>query len=55
MTGAYKKIAGTYHKLGGAYDSYDDKNLKGVNIKYPRKFTNAYESPLLIPCDRLRE
>ena len=51
--GAYKKIAGAYQKFGGTYNAYHNKNLKGDNML--RKFSNAYENPLPIPCDCLRK
>ena len=51
--GADEKIAGAYQKLRGAYDTYHDKNLKGDDITW--KFSNTYESPLLIPCNRLQK
>ena len=51
--GTYEKIAGAYQKFRGAYDAYHNKNLKGDNII--RKFSNAYESPLPIPCDHLQK
>ena len=51
--GAYEKIAGTYQKNRGAYDAYHDKNLKGDDIT--QKFSNTYESPLQILCNRLQE
>ena len=48
-----KRLKALTKNLEALYDAYHGKNLRGVDIKYPWKISNAYESPLPIPCDHL--